>query len=93
MEVIFLYPWAVNFKALGMVGFVEMVLFITFVLADIVEMTEADAIALRDALNKMFPPVVQQTPYYIQPPPAFPHDDRKWEITSADTRTFKPKVI
>jgi NADH-quinone oxidoreductase subunit A len=33
VEVIFLYPWAVNFKALGMVGFVEMVFFIAFVLA------------------------------------------------------------
>jgi len=33
VEVIFLYPWAVNFKALGMIGFVEMVLFIAFVLA------------------------------------------------------------
>jgi NADH-quinone oxidoreductase subunit A len=28
VEVIFMYPWAVNFEALGMVGFVEMVLFI-----------------------------------------------------------------
>lgn len=28
IEVIFLYPWAVNFRALGMFGFVEMVLFI-----------------------------------------------------------------
>ena len=33
VEVIFLYPWAVNFKDLGLVGFVEMVLFIAFVLA------------------------------------------------------------
>lgn len=33
VEVIFLYPWAVNFKELGLVGFVEMVLFIAFVLA------------------------------------------------------------
>lgn len=33
VEVIFLYPWAVNFARLGMVGFVEMVLFIVFVLA------------------------------------------------------------
>ncbi len=33
VEVIFLYPWAVNFKELGLVGFVEMVLFIGFVLA------------------------------------------------------------
>jgi hypothetical protein len=35
---------------------VELSVFIDGV-ADIVEMTEADAIALRDALNKMFPPV------------------------------------
>jgi NADH-quinone oxidoreductase subunit A len=33
VEIIFLYPWAVNFKELGMAGFVEMVLFIGFVLA------------------------------------------------------------
>ena len=33
VEVIFLYPWAVNFKGLGLAGFVEMVLFIAFVLA------------------------------------------------------------
>lgn len=28
VEVIFMYPWAVNFKELGLLGFVEMVLFI-----------------------------------------------------------------
>ena len=28
VEVIFMYPWAVNFKELGVPGFVEMVLFI-----------------------------------------------------------------
>ena len=33
VEVIFLYPWAVTFKELGMIGFVEMVVFVTFVLA------------------------------------------------------------
>ncbi len=33
VEIIFLYPWAVNFKDLGIVGFVEMVLFIFFVVA------------------------------------------------------------
>ena len=33
IEVIFLYPWAVNFKDLGIGGFVEMVLFIFFVVA------------------------------------------------------------
>jgi len=30
VEVIFMYPWAVLFKELGMAGFVEMVLFIAF---------------------------------------------------------------
>lgn len=33
VEVIFLYPWAVNFKELGMTGLAVMGLFITFVLA------------------------------------------------------------
>lgn len=28
VEVIFMYPWAVNFKELGILGFIEMVLFI-----------------------------------------------------------------
>jgi NADH-quinone oxidoreductase subunit A len=28
VEVIFMYPWAVNFEALGRIGFIEMVLFI-----------------------------------------------------------------
>ena len=28
VEVIFMYPWAVNFNALGKIGFIEMVLFI-----------------------------------------------------------------
>jgi NADH-quinone oxidoreductase subunit A len=32
IEVIFMYPWAVNFKDLGMAGFVEMILFISFLL-------------------------------------------------------------
>ena len=32
VEVIFLYPWAVNFKVLGMVGLVEMALFVFFFL-------------------------------------------------------------
>ena len=32
VEVIFMYPWAVNFKALGITGFVEMILFIGFLL-------------------------------------------------------------
>lgn len=32
VEVIFLYPWAVNFKALGLLGFIEMLLFMAFLL-------------------------------------------------------------
>jgi NADH-quinone oxidoreductase subunit A len=33
VEVIFMYPWAVNFKELGMIGFVEMLIFMAFLLA------------------------------------------------------------
>ncbi len=33
VEVIFMYPWAVNFKKLGMFGFVEMLLFMALLLA------------------------------------------------------------
>jgi NADH-quinone oxidoreductase subunit A len=33
VEVIFMYPWAVNFRALGWAGFVEMILFMGTVLA------------------------------------------------------------
>ncbi|BBE16591.1 NADH ubiquinone oxidoreductase chain A [Aquipluma nitroreducens] len=33
VEVIFMYPWAVNFKDLGKEGFLEMVLFMILVLA------------------------------------------------------------
>lgn len=32
VEVIFMYPWAVNFKELGKDGFIEMLLFMSFVL-------------------------------------------------------------
>ncbi|MDD8016889.1 MAG: NADH-quinone oxidoreductase subunit A [Bacteroidota bacterium] len=32
IEVIFLYPWAVNFRTLGLFGYVEMVLFIVILL-------------------------------------------------------------
>jgi NADH-quinone oxidoreductase subunit A len=31
VEVIFMYPWAVNFHDLGMLGFIEMTMFIGFV--------------------------------------------------------------
>ena len=32
VEVIFLYPWAVNFKQLGLTGFLEMLMFVFFFL-------------------------------------------------------------
>ena len=32
VEVIFMYPWAVNFKSLGAVGFIEMLTFMGFLL-------------------------------------------------------------
>jgi NADH-quinone oxidoreductase subunit A len=32
MEVIFMYPWAVNFKQLGLTGFIEMLTFVAFLL-------------------------------------------------------------
>jgi NADH-quinone oxidoreductase subunit A len=32
VEVIFMYPWAVNFKDLGLTGFVEMLTFVAFLL-------------------------------------------------------------
>ena len=32
VEVIFMYPWAVNFKQLGLTGFMEMLTFVAFLL-------------------------------------------------------------
>lgn len=32
VEVIFMYPWAVNFRKMGLFGFVEMMLFMSFLL-------------------------------------------------------------
>ena len=32
IEVVFLYPWAVNFRSLGMFGFMEMIFFIAILL-------------------------------------------------------------
>jgi NADH-quinone oxidoreductase subunit A len=32
VEVIFMYPWAVNFKELGLLGFIEMLTFVGFLL-------------------------------------------------------------
>jgi NADH-quinone oxidoreductase subunit A len=32
VEIIFMYPWAVNFKELGWVGFIEMIIFMGILL-------------------------------------------------------------
>jgi NADH-quinone oxidoreductase subunit A len=44
VEVIFMYPWAVNFKNLGMTGFIEMLLFIGFFLAGFVYIIKKGAL-------------------------------------------------
>ena len=36
VEVIFMYPWAVNFRALGSTGFVQMIVFLTLLMAGFV---------------------------------------------------------
>lgn len=36
IEVVFLYPWAVNFKKLGLFGFIEMMIFIAVLLVGLV---------------------------------------------------------
>lgn len=33
VEVVFMYPWAVNFKLLGLIGFIEMMVFLAVLLA------------------------------------------------------------
>ncbi|MFY7786959.1 MAG: NADH-quinone oxidoreductase subunit A [Thermoflexibacteraceae bacterium] len=33
IEIIFMYPWAVNFRELGLTGFIEMILFMALLLA------------------------------------------------------------
>ena len=44
VEVIFMYPWAVNFKALGTLGFVEMLLFIATLLLGFVYIIKKGAL-------------------------------------------------
>jgi NADH-quinone oxidoreductase subunit A len=36
VEVIFMYPWAVNFRSLGTEGFVQMIVFLTLLMAGFV---------------------------------------------------------
>ena len=44
VEVIFMYPWAVNFKELGMPGFVSMMLFIATLLLGFFYIKKKDAL-------------------------------------------------
>ena len=44
VEVIFMYPWVVNFKQLGLLGFVEMSLFIGFLLVGYVYVVKKGAL-------------------------------------------------
>ncbi len=48
VEVIFMYPWAVNFKALGMPGFIEMILFIGFLLVGFFYLLKKGALKWED---------------------------------------------
>ena len=44
VEVIFMYPWAVNFKALGMTGLIEMFMFIALFLVGFVYIMKKGAL-------------------------------------------------
>ena len=44
VEVIFMYPWAVNFKDLGILGFMEMGLFIAFFMVGFVYIMKKGAL-------------------------------------------------
>jgi NADH-quinone oxidoreductase subunit A len=48
VEVIFMYPWAVNFKTLGITGFVEMILFIGFLLVGFFYLLKKGALKWED---------------------------------------------
>ena len=48
VEVIFMYPWAVNFKDLGITGFVEMILFIGFLLVGFFYLLKKGALKWED---------------------------------------------
>ena len=44
VEVIFMYPWVVNFKELGVLGFIEMMTFIGFLLVGFVYIVKKGAL-------------------------------------------------
>jgi NADH:ubiquinone oxidoreductase subunit 3 (chain A) len=51
VEVIFFYPWAINFKGLGWNGFAEMMLFIAFFLAGFIYIIKKGALNWSKPLN------------------------------------------
>ena len=48
VEVIFMYPWAVNFEELGILGFIEMVLFIVTLLVGFFYIVKKGALTWED---------------------------------------------
>jgi NADH-quinone oxidoreductase subunit A len=48
VEVIFMYPWAVNFKEFGMSGFIEMILFIVLLLVGFFYIIKKKALDFED---------------------------------------------
>lgn len=48
VEVIFMYPWAVNFRALGVMGFIEMVTFIALLLVGFFYLLKKGALKWED---------------------------------------------
>jgi NADH-quinone oxidoreductase subunit A len=44
IEVVFLYPWAVNFRELGLFGFVEMLIFILILFIGLIYIWKKDAL-------------------------------------------------
>lgn len=48
VEVIFMYPWAVNFKEFGVTGFVEMILFIVLLLVGFFYIIKKKALEFED---------------------------------------------
>ncbi|GIV32629.1 MAG: NADH-quinone oxidoreductase subunit A [Chitinophagales bacterium] len=44
VEVIFMYPWVVNFRELGLIGFIEMMIFLSFLFAGFVYVVKKGAL-------------------------------------------------
>jgi NADH-quinone oxidoreductase subunit A len=44
IEVVFLYPWAVNFRELGLFGFMEMLIFIMILFVGLIYIWKKDAL-------------------------------------------------